>query len=73
MFHADPSHNGAGTGNPALTPTLLWKYTSDGYVESSPAVVNGVVYVGSLDGNIYALGPSPASSNTSVHYNWGGS
>jgi uncharacterized membrane protein len=28
-------------------------------VLSSPAVVNGVVYVGSLDGKIYAFGPSP--------------
>jgi outer membrane protein assembly factor BamB len=26
------------------------------YVYSSPAVANGVVYVGSGDGNVYALG-----------------
>jgi hypothetical protein len=26
------------------------------YVESSPAVADGVVYVGSSDGNVYALG-----------------
>jgi len=25
MFRSDASHSGAGTGNPVLTPTLLWK------------------------------------------------
>ncbi len=34
---------------------LLWNYTITGYVGSSPAVVNGVVYVGSDDNNVYAL------------------
>ena len=64
MFHADASHSGAGTGNPVLTPTLLWSHTTGGDVESSPAVVNGVVYIGSDDGYVYALGGSPSSSPT---------
>ncbi|MGP8133891.1 MAG: PQQ-binding-like beta-propeller repeat protein [Halobacteriota archaeon] len=34
---------------------LLWNYTITGYVGSSPAVVNGVVYVGSADNIVYAL------------------
>src|SRR5579871_6060192 len=36
---------------------LKWKYTTGPYpgVVSSPAVVNGVVYVGSEDKNVYAL------------------
>jgi outer membrane protein assembly factor BamB len=34
---------------------LAWKFTTGGVVWSSPAVVNGVVYVGSLDNNTYAL------------------
>jgi hypothetical protein len=55
MFRSDPSHSGFGTGNPVLTPTLLWNYTTGNWVGSSPAVVDGVVYVGSLDGNVYAL------------------
>jgi outer membrane protein assembly factor BamB len=55
MFHANPSHTGVGSGNPVLTPTLLWNYTTGFQVESSPAVVNGVVYIGSDDGNVYAL------------------
>jgi eukaryotic-like serine/threonine-protein kinase len=55
MFHANPSHSGVGFGNPVLTPTLLWNYTTGFSVDSSPAVVNGVVYIGSGDGNVYAL------------------
>ena len=55
MFRADPTHSGAGTGNPALPPALLWNYTTGGAVVSSPAVVDGVIYVSSTDGNIYAL------------------
>jgi len=33
----------------------LWRYRTGFYVYSSPAVANGVVYVGSTDNNIYAL------------------
>jgi outer membrane protein assembly factor BamB len=39
----------------STNPTLLWNYTTGNLVYSSPTVVNGEVYVGSLDGNIYAL------------------
>ena len=33
----------------------LWLYDTDNSVFSSPAVVDGVVYVGSRDGYVYAL------------------
>ena len=33
----------------------LWNYTTGGVVFSSPAVVGGVVYIGSTDNNVYAL------------------
>lgn len=39
----------------STNPTLLWNYTTGDSVYSSPAILNGVLYVGSLDGNIYAL------------------
>jgi outer membrane protein assembly factor BamB len=35
--------------------TLLWRYSTGSYVVSSPAVVNGVVYVGADDSYVYAL------------------
>lgn len=38
--------------------TEVWTFASAGGIESSPAVVNGVVYVGSDDGNVYALDAS---------------
>jgi outer membrane protein assembly factor BamB len=34
---------------------VLWTYAAGNFVESSPAVANGVVYVGSDDYNVYAL------------------
>jgi len=37
---------------------LLWSYKTGGSMVSSPAVANGVVYVGSLDNNVYALNAS---------------
>ena len=42
----------------ASTGALLWSYTTGRQCESSPAVANGVVYVGSDDGNVYALNAS---------------
>ena len=33
----------------------LWNYTTGGTVYSAPAIVDGVVYVGSADTSIYAL------------------
>jgi outer membrane protein assembly factor BamB len=39
----------------ASTGALLWNYTTSGTVDSSPAVANGVVYVGGGDSNVYAL------------------
>jgi hypothetical protein len=39
----------------ASTGAFLWKYPTDGEVLSSPAVANGMVYVGSDDYNLYAL------------------
>ena len=32
-----------------------WNYATGGSVNSNPAVVNGMVYVGSVDKNVYAL------------------
>ncbi|MFF9403827.1 PQQ-binding-like beta-propeller repeat protein, partial [Streptomyces sp. NPDC014744] len=32
-----------------------WAYATDGKVQSSPAVVDGVVYIGSDDHHLYAL------------------
>jgi len=53
MFLGDAAHSSEGTGPDNLS--LKWKYQTDGIVISSPSIVDGVVYVGSEDENIYAL------------------
>lgn len=56
MFRNDLRHSGiyAGPGVPKLHG-VKWKFHTDGEVVSSPAVVNGVVYMGSNDGKLYAI------------------
>jgi outer membrane protein assembly factor BamB len=46
----------------ASTGAKLWSFATGGVVESSPAVANGVVYVGSEDGNVYALKASTGAN-----------
>ena len=37
------------------TGTLKWSFTGDGTLSSAPIVVNGIVYIGSTSGKLYAL------------------
>ena len=56
MFHHDLTHTGYSTSTPTATSAVqLWNYTTRRPVGSSPAIVNGYVYVGSDDRNIYCL------------------
>ncbi|MBN1357864.1 PQQ-binding-like beta-propeller repeat protein, partial [Candidatus Bathyarchaeota archaeon] len=48
MFHNDVAHSGYTESSGPLTNQLLWKYQTGSGIESSPAVVDGVVYFGSL-------------------------
>ncbi|SRR6266436_1614832 len=52
--HFNPYENVLDSSN-VSNLTLDWKYTTGDTIVSSPAVVNGVVYIGSDDGNIYAF------------------
>jgi outer membrane protein assembly factor BamB len=56
MFRGNPSHTGvydsSATGE---FGGLRWRFATGGPVRSSPAVAGGVVYVGSSDGNLYAV------------------
>jgi outer membrane protein assembly factor BamB len=38
------------------TGAKLWSYATDYWMESSPVVTNGVVYVGGDDFNVYTFG-----------------
>lgn len=55
MWRADPVHSSTAPTGPSNL-TLAWNFTTKGAVISSPSVADGIVYVGSQDKNIYALG-----------------
>jgi len=55
MFRHDLYHTGHSTSYGPTTNDILWRYPTGGGVSSSPAVVGGMVYVGSGDGNVYCL------------------
>ncbi|MFA4945944.1 MAG: PQQ-binding-like beta-propeller repeat protein [Candidatus Micrarchaeia archaeon] len=55
-FHNHLNNDGFNAGVAIMSPiTTKWTYLAGEYITSSPAVVNGIVYFGSGDGNVYAL------------------
>jgi len=58
MASHDPNHTGYSTSTAPNTNNTIWSYTAGGIVGSSPAVVDGRVYVGSRDNNVYCLDAS---------------
>lgn len=54
MFRHDADRSSIGQGGPENL-SLLWKFTTGGAVYSSPSIVDGVVYFGSQDHNVYAV------------------
>jgi eukaryotic-like serine/threonine-protein kinase len=56
MFRANPQHTGVYQSSPIEKfARVKWKFHTGGKVYSSPAIAAGVVYVGSSDGNLYAI------------------
>lgn len=55
-FRGNPQHTGVydAPGVPTFSK-IKWKFHTNGQVISSPAVANGTVYIGSTDGNLYAV------------------
>ncbi len=64
MFRRDLSRTGS-TGDAAETPEgkLKWMFSTGAPVHSSPAVVDGTVYIGSRDYNLYALDAETGEKN----------
>jgi outer membrane protein assembly factor BamB len=58
MFHHDLNHTGYSTSTAPKTNNIAWNYTTGYVVDSSPAVADGVVYIGSQDYNVYCLNAS---------------
>jgi outer membrane protein assembly factor BamB len=55
MFRGNPAHTGVYRAHAIASPALKWKFHTGGKVIASPALANGVLYIGSTDGNLYAL------------------
>jgi outer membrane protein assembly factor BamB len=56
MFRGNPRHTGVyEAAGPAKFNGVKWKFHTGGMVVGSPTVVAGAVYVGSTDGNLYAI------------------
>ncbi len=56
MFQGNPQHTGIyeTKGLPAMK-AVKWQFQTGGRIASSPVVANGVVYIGSSDGSLYAM------------------
>ena len=56
MFRGDAQHTGVyDIGSVAQDIGLKWKFKSGEEIRSSPAVVDGVAYIGIYDGHLYAV------------------
>jgi serine/threonine protein kinase len=59
MFRGNLERTGVyPSGGPIELTQLLWKFNTGDRINSSPAVSDGVVYVGSLDSYLYAVDAS---------------
>ena len=56
MYRGNPARTGSTMGHGIIgQPQIAWTFKADGSAYRSPAVVAGIAYLGSADGNLYAL------------------
>src|SRR6266498_4692709 len=56
MFHGNPAHTGVyESPGPAQFGGVHWKFHTGGPIVASPAIADGVVYIASTDGYLYAI------------------
>ncbi|HWN86086.1 MAG TPA: PQQ-binding-like beta-propeller repeat protein, partial [Vicinamibacterales bacterium] len=55
QFRGTPALTGVSAATPPATLKTLWTFRAGEVVESSAAIVDGVVYVGGGDGELFAL------------------
>lgn len=55
MFHHDLQNTGYSASEAPEEHSLLWRYSKEGALFSSPSVADGKVYIGSTDGKVYCL------------------
>ena len=54
-FRGNPQLTGLADSQLPENPQLLWTFQAGDMIESTAAVVNGIVYVGALNGTLYAI------------------
>lgn len=70
MFRADEVHSGVYDDSGILPiAEVRWSTYTNGEVTSSPAVVDGVVYVGSSDNQVYAFNTADGTKIWSTYTN----
>lgn len=55
MFRTDAAHTGVYRSKAPVLRAVKWRFATKERIISSPAISGGIVYVGSNDGNVYAL------------------
>lgn len=55
QFHGDQAQSGVVPGDLPEQLSLVWRFKAEGDIRSSPAIVDGRVYVGASDHRLYAL------------------
>lgn len=59
MFRQNPQHTGRSPFTGPTAPLERWTFTTGGYAQSSPALgADNTIYLGSQDGNLYAIKPN---------------
>ena len=55
-FHGNLARTGVyAKPGPAVLTGVKWAFKAGGAIVSSPSIADGVVYIGSLDGHLYAI------------------
>ena len=55
-FHGNLAHTGVyDSPGPTKLTGVKWTFKTNGPVVSSPAIAGGLVFIGSLDGSLYAI------------------
>src|SRR5215471_5286536 len=56
MFHGNAAHTGVyESAGPTQFDGVQWSFHTGGAIVGSPSVADGVVYIASMDGNLYAV------------------
>ena len=70
MFHSNETHTGTyGANTYKKFGVIKWEFKTGGKIFSSPAIVNGIAYVGSEDSNLYAVQVTTGKLQWKLHTN----